>query len=799
MLVSLKWLRSYVDMDLPLEEFCSRMIMSGMEVEDVKVLGDNLDKVVVGRIEKLVPHPNSDHLQICTMNVGEEEPVQIVTGADNVFEGAYVPAALVGANLPCGMTIKKGKLRGEASNGMLCSGEELCIDDSVYPGASVYGIMILQEAYEPGTPIAKVLGMDDVIIDFKTTANRADCLSMIGMSREVAAALHTPMTMPKIGGYSEVADETIDNYLTVEVKEPTLCPRYTSRVVRNVKIAPSPAWMQEKLTAAGVRAINNIVDITNYVMLEMGQPMHAFDYREVEGREIVVRRAEAGEKLMTLDGKDRELTDRMLIIANGNGPMGVAGIMGGENSGIHDDTQTVVFESANFNQITIRQTSRALGMRTESSSRYEKGVDATLAQQALDRAMTLIEELGAGEIVGGMIDICAADLTPRIVRAKIARINAYMGITVAPERMKEIMEDLQVPTAIEGDELVCTIPAWRGDLETYADLAEEVLRIHGYEHVPSRIMEGAMQGYRTPLQRANNDLKDLMVAMGFNEAVTYSFMSPSVFDKLLLEADSPLRHAIRLLNPLGEDYSLVRTFLVPAMLQSIANNAARKAETVRLFEVSKIFIPQDETFQVQPDEIPTMVMGMMDEKADFFDLKGALELLADRFGLKNVTYTAEGPAYYHPGRKAIARVNGKVLAELGEIHPDVQAAYELPGRTLVAQVNLRVFFEASNTAVVYKALPRFPSVNRDLAVTVDAVQPIGPMMEEIRRAGGALLESVSLFDVYQGPQVGEGKKSVAFSLTYQAADHTLVEEEINRVHNKVVKALARVYQAEIRQ
>ncbi len=799
MLVSLKWLRDYVDVDLPLEEFTSRMIMSGMEVEDVKVMGEQLDRVVVGRIDKLSPHTNSDHLQICIIDVGEGEPVQIVTGAQNVFEGAYVPAALIGANLPCGMTIKKGKLRGEVSNGMLCSGGELCIDDSVYPGASVDGIMILREAYAPGTPIAKVLGMDDVIIDFKTTANRADCLSMIGMAREVAAALHTPMRMPAVS-YTQVTDDTISRYLSVKVEEPSLCPRYMNRVVRNVKIEPSPAWMQQKLNAAGVRAINNIVDITNYVMLEMGQPMHAFDYREVEGREIIVRRAQAGEKLMTLDGKERVLTERMLVIANGNGPMGVAGVMGGENSGIHDDTQAVVFESATFSPLTIRQTSRALGMRTESSSRYEKGVDPTLAQLALDRAMGLIEQLHAGEIVEGAVDICSADLTPRVIRAKVARINSCMGITVEASQMKAILEDLLVPTEIDGDELVCTVPAWRGDLETYADLAEEVLRIYGYEHIPSRLMEGAMQGVRTPLQRANNDLKDQMVAMGFFEAVTYTFMSPSVFDRMLLEADSPLRNAIRLLNPLGEDYSLVRTFLVPAMLQSIANNTARKAaDRVRLFEVSKIFVPADDTFTQQPDEIPTLCIGMLDDTADFFDLKGVLEALIRRFGLKGVSFSAGGPTYYHPGRKALATVKGKVLAELGEIHPDVQAAYELPGRTLVAQVNLRAFFEEADPAAAYRPLPKFPSVKRDLAVTVDASQPVGPMMDQIRQAGGSLLESVGVFDVYQGRQVGEGKKSVAFSLTYQAGDHTLVEEEINRVHQRILRALERSYQAEIRQ
>ena len=797
MFVPMKWLKQYVDVPMDVEEFSSRMIMTGSEVEGYEILGKGLDHVVVGRIAKLEQHPNADRLKVCTMDVGETEPLQIITGADNVFEGALVPAALVGANLPCGLKIKASKLRGLPSVGMLCSGEELCITDAVYPGAEVDGILILQEEYAPGTPIAEVLGMNDTIVEFKTLSNRPDCMSMIGVAREASATLGSPLRMPAMKQVAGTGD--IHDFLQVEVRDPELCPRYMSRMVRNVKIGPSPKWMKDALTAAGMRSINNIVDITNYVMLELGQPMHAFDYRHVDGGKIVVRHAAPGEKMTLLDDKEITLTQDMLVIAGETVPTALAGIMGGGNSGIEPDTQDILFESANFNAYNVRITSRALGVRTESSARFEKRLDANLAQMAMDRAMTLVEELGCGEVVGGCIDICHADLAPKTLDVSTAAVNRLLGQQLTGETMAEILEKLMIHTRVEGDILHCDIPSWRGDLGCAADIAEEVQRIYGYDTIPSELLSGSMnQGGLTQEQKDSARIKDILAGMGFYEGMTYSFMSPQTFGKLLLPQDSPLRNAVRIMNPLGEEYSLMRTTLIPGLLQSAGNNLSQRIDTVRLFEMGRTFHPKQMPMTELPQEVNRLGMVIVDKRADFFTLKGMVEKLLEAFRVPDVHFAAGGGSYLHPGRKAMVTAGGDWLGELGELHPDTQAAYELGSRVLVAEIDVDALLAHQGPATVFHMLPRFPAVHRDVALLVDAQQPVGPMIDAMYKAAGSLLTEVSLFDVYQGQQVPPGKKSVAFALTFRCDERTLTDEDVEKLMEKVLVAMASDYAAVLR-
>lgn len=799
MLIPLSWLKQYVDVPVPVEEYVYRMVMTGSEVEGWEIRGAQMEKVVVGQIMSLSPHPNADRLQICAIDAGGGETLPVVTGAPNVFVGARVPVALPGSMLPGGIRIKPGKLRGELSMGMLCSGKELGITDDVYPGADVDGILILTRDEAPGTDIKDVLGFGETIIDFKTLANRPDCMSVLGMARETSVTLDVPLRLPATD-YRESEQETAD-YVGVSVLDSALCPRYMGRIVTDVRIAPSPEWMRRALESAGVRPINNIVDITNYVMLEMGQPLHAFDFSFVKGGKIIVRRARPGEKIITLDGKERTLTDSMLVIADAEKPVAVAGIMGGEYSGIFDTTRVVMLESANFLGSSVRTTSRALGLRTESSARFEKGLPPQLAQEAMNRAMHLIEALGAGKIAKGAVDVCAADLSPRVVETKPDAVNRLLGQSLSGHRMRDILRRLSIEAELaDGERLVCRIPHFRQDIETTADIAEEIQRIHGYHTIPSMPLSGVqMYGARTRRQRAVREIRERLAGFGLFEGLSYSFMSPSVFERLGLPPDDPLRNAVRIKNPLGEEYSLMRTTLVPGLLDSLMDNASRQIDSIRLFEIGNVFTPRQQPMTELPQETLTLGVALMDERDDFYTLKGIVEALCDCARIPEPVFTAGGPAYLHPGRSAICRAGERIIAVLGELAPAVAASYDLETRAYLAELNLDALLDAMPADVqAARPIPKYPAVSRDLAVTAPDAQPVGPMLECIRRSGGELLESASLFDIYRGEQLGQGIKSVAFSLVFRSPERTLTDEEVDAHMRRILSRLSEEFGAQIR-
>ncbi|MBN2878751.1 MAG: phenylalanine--tRNA ligase subunit beta [Clostridia bacterium] len=795
MLAPLSWLKKYVEIDKDAQTLTNMLTMTGSEVEGYENLAKGLDHVVVGKITKIDKHPDADRLQVCRVNVGEEKDIIIVTGATNVYEGALVTLAREGADLPNGTKITKGKLRGVVSYGMMCSGEELCIDDSVYPGASVNGIMLINEDVKPGTSIASVLGMDDIVFDIKTYANRPDCLSVVGTAREVAATLNVPLTMPETT-YKEDTKQTQD-IVSVEVSSPDLCPRYMGKIVYDIKIEPSPKWMQKSLAAAGVRPINNIVDITNYVMLELGQPMHAFDFKYVKEQKIVVRNAKNGESIMTLDGKERKLTEEMLVIADAEKPIALAGIMGGEHSGIYEDTNTVLFESAIFNHANIRMTARALGMRTESSSRYEKGLEAANAELALNRAMHLIEKLGAGKIAQGCADVLSADISPRTLTVSIKRVNELLGLDLPGNTMDGLLRRLQIESHAEGDSLICEIPAFRQDLQNTADIAEEILRIYGFDKIPSKLPEMHIESKgRTARQRTNLAIRNYMSSHGLYEAVHYSFMSPAALDMLLLPEKDELRNAVKIINPLGEDYSLMRTTLMPAMIKTIAANLNHRIDDVKLFELSKTFHESNDDL---PLEVNRLSIGVCSDDETFFTVKGRVESMLKPLGLKNYEFKRGGGAFLHPGRKAIMLVDEIQVGFIGELHPDVADAAGIKKRTYLAEINLDALLEIQRSELVVAELPKYPSVSRDLAVVVDKDQPVGQMLSVIKASCGNLLESIEIFDIYEGAQVEKDKKSVAFSLIFRASDRTLVDEDVNKKFVRILNALDKNFNAKLRE
>lgn len=787
--ISLSWLKRYVDIDVPVGELCDRMIRAGFEVESIQDLSANMKNVVVGRITALEPHPDSDHLQICQVDVGGQT-LQIITGAQNVFVGATVPAALDDSYLPNGAHIKNGKLRGLPSNGMLCSGEELGLKAGDFPRCEEYGILILDGSYVPGTDMREVLHLNDYIIDFKITANRPDCNCVLGVAREAAVALGKPFHAPQPtyhtcgGDIRDVIDITDEDY--------DLCPRYMGRVVKNLRIGESPDWMKQCLRAAGMRPINNIVDITNFVMLETGHPMHAFDRRDIRGGKIIVRRAADGEQITTLDGKEHTLNSDMLVIADAEGPSCLAGIMGGLDSEIKDDTTDLFLESAKFRRDNVRRTARALGMRTEASSRYERGVDVIGVEYAMERALGLIDELDAGDIVDGTIDRHEGLPEQRVLRVPAGRINALLGIEVPQDTIVNILDLLDIATTVEGDTLVCRIPSHRDDVEGAADLAEEVMRIYGCEHIVGRPMRGdIIRGKKLPNARKADHVKRVLTAAGLREIVTYSFISRKAVDTLRLALDDPRRAAVTLLNPLGEEYSTMRTQLTTSMLTVLSTNFSRKLPAVRFFEVGKRFIPHALPLTEQPDELPTLSIGLYGEGEDFFTLKGIVERLCDAFGARP-SYAASAEPYLHPGRQAEATVADRRLAVLGEVHPEVAAAYGIDTRVYVAELDLSLLYALPQPRVLYRPLPRFPAVERDLALLCDDDKPVAEIERAIRSAGGHLLESVELFDVYRGAQILAGKKSVAYSLKFRTADRTLSDEDIDPVMKKIFTKLEQI-------
>ena len=790
MKVSLNWLRRYVDIDVTPEVLCDKMTSQGFEVEGIEK-ASVMSNVVVGKILEIEKHPDSDHLQICQLNVGQEENVQIVTGAQNVFVGATVPAALNDSHLPNGMHIKKGKLRGVASFGMMCSGEELCLLGSGFPNCDVNGIMILDEKWEAGTDMNTVIGADDCVIDFSITSNRPDCNSVLGIAREVAVCLNKEIKLPEI---SYTVKKDTETPIKVTVEDFDLCSRYVGALVENIKIAPSPKWMADCLLSAGMRPINNIVDITNFVMLETGQPMHAFDSNDIGGQEIIVRRAKEGEHLTTLDSKEHVLTNEMLVIADKEKAVGIAGVMGGENSEIKETTTGIFFESAKFRRDSIRKTARTLGIATESSSRFEKGIDANTSEFALKRALNLIDELNAGDVTSWNPDIYEKLPEEKIIEAPLSRIEELLGITVPTDVILTILKNLGIKAELKNDVIICTIPSRRDDIEGVHDISEEIIRVYGYDHIISRPLSGVLtRGTKTKQHLMSDTVKEILVSLGLNEIATYSFISQKAYDSLGISSEN----TVKLINPLGEDYSIMRTQLFSSMLTVMGTNFNKGALNMRLFEISKLFIPKAIPVEEQPEERKALCFGVMGEKEDFYTLKAIVETIFDRFNIK-ATYERSTEPFMHPGRQAIIKAGNNVLGVLGEIHPDVANKFDIDARPLIAQLDLQNIFAIASSKVLYKALPKYPAIVRDLAVLVDQNQEIGPMLDAIKSAGGQLVKDVKLFDIYKSDSLGDNLMSVAFNITMLNPERTLKAEEAQKAFDKIVRSLEYRFGAKLR-
>ena len=894
MILSRNWLNEFVDLkDITDKEFNDEMTLSGSKVETIERPDENLKNVVVGKIIEMKRHENSDHMWVCQIDVGQAEPVQIVTGAWNIHVGDYVPAALHGAHLPGGVKIEKGKLRGVESNGMLCSLKELgmtaehdfpyavitpaallndyhpidpakpSIPADIKPGDKVYGpvvaarvlecaplgdgtfhtcldlgnatavpdtrcsnlhegdlvayntksdtictledlhaeqkefphciadgIFVLQEEdAEPGLNMAHILGFDDSIVEFEITPNRPDCLSVIGLAREASATFKRPLKLhtpePHGGSIADLVD--------IDIEDGDLCPRYTARMVKNVKIAPSPRWMRERLRASGVRPINNIVDITNYVMLEYGQPMHAFDFSCVEGGHIIVRTAREGETIQTLDGNERKLTPNMLCICDEHKPVCVAGVMGGANSEIVGDTAMVLFESANFNGVSVRRTASALGMRTDASSRYEKGLDMMNTIKAVERACEFVELLGCGEVVDGVMDVVAKEKAPTVVKLEPDKINALLGTELSEDLMREILVSLGF--ILNGDDIY--VPSWRGDVEHYSDIAEEVARFYGYNKIPCTLMRGeTTRGGFSEQQRFDRAIGGAVRALGYDEIITYSFISPTYYDKIRMPKDSSLRNSLKILNPLGEDTSIMRTTILPSMLEIIARNHSYRNKSARLYELGKIYLPREDGLA---DEPKYLSLGAYGDGVDFFSFKGSIETLLHELRITDVKYVAcTDNDSYHPGRCAKVYAGEAYLGVFGQIHPLVAANYGMDTEVYTAELSFDAMYEKRGDIPVYQPLPKFPAVTRDIAVVCDEAVTVGALEESIRRGAKGLLKDVSLFDIYRGPGVAIGKKSVAFNLVLRADDRSLTGEEADEDVQSILAALKADHNAVLR-
>ena len=790
-----KWLNEdFVDLShVSDKEFVETLTVFGQKVETYERMDAEIKNVVVGKVLSMVRHPNSDHMWICQVDVGQEAPLQIVTGAQNVHEGDLVPAALHNSWLPGGVHITKGKLRGELSNGMLCSFAELGLTQNDLPGVFADGIWILNdEDCQVGQDINLVIGNDDTVVDFEITNNRPDCYSIIGLAREAAAAFGQRMKHhePVVKG-SDAGD--IYDYLDVEVPATELCNRYSSRMVANVKIGPSPKWLRQRLRANGVRPINKIVDITNYVMLEYGQPMHAFDYRYVSSGKIVVREAQEGETLTTLDGNVRNLKAGMLVIADENRPIGLAGIMGGENSEIMDDTTMVVFESANFNGTSIRQTALALGMRTEASGKFEKGLDPMMTIPAVQRACELVEQLGCGDVLGGTIDVINYVPEARQLPLEPEKINRLLGTDISREDMVKYLSLLEIP--VEGNTIL--VPSFRPDLIRMADIAEEVGRSYGYNEIPITSFKNSTQGGYTPQMKLEAQAGTLCRGMGYSEIITYSFTSPAVFDQIRLSADSPLRNALRIQNPLGEDTSIMRTIALPSMLEILSRNNAYHNKSVKLYELAKIYLPAEG--QPLPEEPKMLLLGTYGAGESFFTMKGELEAIFAGLRLKKASYTAEktNPSY-HPGRCARISVDGMDVGVMGQVHPLVAKNYGIDTDVYCAEINFTKLMDCRLPDATYTPLPKYPTVSRDLALVCGESVTVAQAEEVITAAAGKLLRDVKLFDIYRGAGVPQGKKSMAFSLELRADDRTLTDTDSEAVVSRILAALKEKLDASLR-
>ncbi|MFG6363359.1 phenylalanine--tRNA ligase subunit beta [Schaedlerella sp.] len=793
---SLSWIKAYVpDLDVTAQEYADAMTLSGTKVEGYEKLDADLDKIVIGRIEKIEKHPDADKLVVCQVNIGTGT-TQIVTGAPNVFEGAKVPVVLDGGRVagghdgsktPGGIKIKKGKLRGVESNGMMCSIEELGSTRDMYPEAPEEGIYIFPEDAQVGENAVKALGLDDVVVEYEVTSNRVDCFSVVGIAREAAATFDKTFVPPVVTETGN--DEDVNDYVKVSVENTDLCPRYCARVVKNIKIGPSPKWMQRRLASVGIRPINNLVDITNYVMEEYGQPMHAYDLETIAGHQIVVKTAQDGETFTTLDGQERKVDKDVLMICDGEKAIGIAGIMGGENSMITDDVKTMLFEAACFDGVNIRKSSKRVGLRTDASGKFEKGLDPNNAKAAIDRACQLVEELGAGEVVGGTVDVYGKEKHPVRVPFDADKINAMLGTDISEEEMLGYFKKIDLEYDPETKEVIA--PTFRQDLFRLADIAEEVARFYGYDNIPTTLPNGeATTGKLSFKLRIEQAARDIAEFCGFSQGMCYSFESPKVFDKLLLPKDSPLRRTVEIMNPLGEDYSIMRTTSLNGMLTSLATNYNRRNKDAHLYELGNIYLPKSLPLTDLPEERMQFTLGMYG-KGDFFSMKGVVEEFFEKIGMKDrETYDPNaGKPYLHPGRQANILYDGKVVGYLGELHPEVADIYGIGERAYVAVIDMPQIMEYATFDRKYDGIAKYPAVTRDISMVVPKHILAGQIEEVISAKGGKYLESYALFDLYEGAQIKEGFKSVAYSIVFRAKDKTLSDAEVTEAMDRILKAL----------
>lgn len=791
MLVPVKWMKDYVNIDgIEIRELADKLNSSGSHVEAIEKVDKGVEKVVVGKILEIEKHPDADKLVVTKIDVGDEEPIQIVTGADNISEGDYVPVALVGAKLPDGLKIKKGKLRGIASHGMLCSADELGIDESVVPKEQKDGIYILDQEYKLGLDIREVMGLSEEVIEFEITPNRPDCFSIVGMARETGASIGRNITMPSVEFKAE--EGKIEDYFNgVSVEDAELCKRYYAKVIKDVKIGPSPMWMQTRLMEAGMRPINNIVDITNYVMMELGQPLHAFNLDSLNEKKIVVKRAEDGVTFKTLDGVERKLDNSMLLIEDGAGPVAIAGIMGGLESEVTESTTAILIESASFDSKNIRLTSKKLGLRTEASSKFEKGLDPNISKYACERVCSLVEEIGAGTVVGGAYDECGELPLEKEIRVPIEKINGLIGKDLPKEQIVEILNCLEIESSVENGEIVSRIPTFRGDISIDVDIIEEIARMYGFENIESKPLEGVLsRGKKTCKRNFEGDIKDFLVGMGLYEIMTYSFISPKVYDKLRISDQSILRNYVTLRNPLGEDYSVMRTTIMGNALDVLARNYKHGVEDMMTYEIGNTFVPNEMPVVTLPKEKKILSIGMYGEADDFFTLKGVVENILEYMGIDHAEFVREenNPSF-HPGRTACIVCEDYLLGTFGEVHPEVLENYEMKDRAYLAELDFDRLFYLSDRSKKYKPLPKYPAISRDIALLADVDLAVGDIEKVIAENGGKLVEGVKLFDIYTGDQIEKGKKSIAYSIVYRSEEKTLTDEEIMPTHEKILSEL----------
>ncbi len=810
MQVSIKWLKDYIDFTETPEQLADKLTMAGIPVENVVDPGEGLEKVVTGRIEKLEPHQNSDHLQICTMNVGLAENIIIVTGAQNVAEGQVVPVAMVGAHLPNGMKISKGKLRGVASNGMLCSAQELKLDLEKLPEEQKTGIFILPSDTPVGIPAKDVLGLNDVVLEFELTANRADCFSVFGLVREIAAITGNKPHFPEIK-VNEDDNTKLNDIFSVEIADPDLCSRFSTRMLKNVKIGPSPEWMQQRLEGAGIRSINNVVDVTNFVMIELGHPMHAYDYDKITGKKLIARRAIEGEELHTLDDTSRKAKGEMLVIADSEKAAGLAGIMGGFETEITDTTTTVVLESADFYGPCIRRTARACGLSSEASGRFERGVDSETTIKALDRAAQLLQEMGACTVCEGIVDVYPNPKQANYVTFTPEQINNHLGTNIAKDVMLNIITSVGFDvTKDENDEITVKVPSWRNDVTCMADISEEIARLHGFDKIKSTLPNGvSMQGTQSAKQTFIDKVKSSLSSQGLYETISFALTNEETFNKLNIPQDSPLRKAVPIMNPLSDEYPLVRTTLLSSIFDNLARNLARKNDDVALFEVGSVFFPKALPVTELPDEVVKIAgaitgrrnaqgWNQANDMVDFYDAKGIIEeLLAN---LRVTRYTVEAGTHYamHPGKTALFKKGRDVIATVGEVHPAILSAYGITKPVYIFELDATTVMKYMAKDLKYKALPKYPATSRDLAMLVDVDVNAADIEKAMTKAAGQNLTQITLFDVYTGKQVEEGKKSLAFSLTFQSNDKTLTDAEIDPAIEKIVAKLQKDFNANLR-